>query len=277
MDDETLRRFEQRNVQNIQQKLRDGKTLTASDRKALDNFSRKEEGLRPKRTEVELAKEFGVTRKGSITRWKKLNAPFDGTDEQMYEWLIHNNIKGALNWRRKFREANPEKAAKKKAASKRLSKARDAQIKSAEELRDEYFIELQEAKEAGDDAREKIALDSYLKIDKQIRESEAHNKKLGIDRGEMLARSEVERILRALFNAGNACCCKNSKQLAQRLSDKKPADIYKILAPHLTAMSLFQGLKRVAKTPGDMNLPEWVIECANTEEKQYVEYEEWIT
>jgi hypothetical protein len=275
MDDETLIRFERQNIRNIHKKLTDGKTLTASDRRALDNFSRKEEGLRPKMTDAELAKEFGVTLRGSIARWKKLKAPFDGTDEQMYEWIIHNNIKGANDWRRKFREANPDKAAKKKAA-KKSSKKEKTEIKSAEELRDEYFTELQEAKAAGDDAREKIALDSYLKIDKQIRESEAHNKKLGIDRGEMLARSEVERILRALFNAGNACCCKNAKQLAQRLSDKKPTEIYKILAPHLTAMSLFQGLKRVAKTPGDMNLPEWAIECANTEEKQYVEYEEWI-
>tara|TARA_R110000764_G_scaffold229993_1_gene321068 strand:- start:15171 stop:15995 length:825 start_codon:yes stop_codon:yes gene_type:complete len=261
------------NIANIMAKLKDGKTLTASDNRALDNYRRKDEGLRPRLTESELAKEFEVDRTGSITRWKKLKAPFDGTDAEMYDWLIFNNIKGATAWKKAFRNSNPGQFQKKKTINK-TSKKDEIEIKSAEQLRDEYFIELQDAKEIGDDAREKIALDSYLRIDKQIRDSEAHNKKLGIDRGEVLARSEVERILRAMFWAGNACCDKFSKQIAQRLSDKKPAEVHKILKPTLTALTLFEGLKRVAKTPGDVNLPEWVIECSRTEETQYLKANE---
>tara|TARA_R110000765_G_scaffold323837_1_gene415439 strand:- start:12 stop:521 length:510 start_codon:yes stop_codon:yes gene_type:complete len=151
----------------------------------------------------------------------------------------------------------------------KVSKVESAD-KTAEDLRDEYFAELRESKSEGDQEREKISLDAFLKIDKQIRDSEAHAKKIGIDKGELLSRGEVERILRAMFWAGNACCDKFSKQIAQRLSDKKPAEVHKILKPTLTALTLFEGLKRVAKTPGDVNLPEWVIECSRTEEKQYL-------
>ena len=266
-------RIEEANVSNIMKKLKDGKTLTASDNRALENFRRKDEGIRPQQTEEQLAKEFDVDRRGSIVRWKKLGAPFNGTDLEMYLWLVHNNIKGGDVWRKKYKESNPKHAKKKGVASEETVVAK-IEIKSADELRDEYFIELQEAKAAGDDAREKIALDAYLKIDKQIRESEAHNKKLGLDRGEVLPRSEVERILRAMFWAGNACCDKFSKQIAQRLSDKKPAEVHKILKPTLTALTLFEGLKRVAKTPGDVNLPEWVIECSRTEETQYLKANE---
>lgn len=267
MDDETLIRFERQNVRNIHKKLTEGKTLTASDRRALDNFSRKEEGLRPKMTDSELAKEFGVTLRGSIARWKKLKAPFDGTDKQMYDWIVQNNIKGANDWQRDFRDANPGQFTQKKAAKKTAKKVA---TKSAEELRDEYFMELQEAREVGDDAREKIALEYFLKIDKQIRDQEAHNKKLGLDSGETLPRNEVERLLTVWIHGGNACCDKYSKQIAQRLSNKKPADVHKILKPMLTGLLVFEGLKRMAKVPGDVNLPQWFIDCVQTERKFYL-------
>ena len=76
--------IEKKNISNIIAKLNDGKTLTASDRKALENHKRKETGLRPVKTETELAKEFGVDRRGSIVRWKKAGAPFNGTDAELY-------------------------------------------------------------------------------------------------------------------------------------------------------------------------------------------------
>ena len=129
---------------------------------------------------------------------------------------------------------------------------------------------MQVAKEAGDDSREKTALNAYLRIDKQIRESEAHAKKLGIDRGEMLSRGEVERILKNVIWAGNACASKFSKQIAQRLSEKKPAEVYDILKPTLTALLIFEGMNRLAKTPGDINLPQWAVDCVQDERKSYL-------
>ena len=131
-------------------------------------------------------------------------------------------------------------------------------------------MELQEAREVGDDAREKIALEYFLKIDKQIRDQEAHNKKLGLDSGETLPRNEVERLLTVWIHGGNACCDKYSKQIAQRLSNKKPAEVHKILKPTLTALLVFEGLKRMAKVPGDVNLPQWFIDCVQTERKFYL-------
>ena len=260
-------RFERKLARNIYKKLDEGKTLTASDRRTLENYERIDAGFRPQQTEAELAKEFAVDRRGSIVRWKKLNAPFDGTDADMYQWMINNDIRGADEWKRVFREANPGEFPKRKAAKK---VAKKTATKSAEQLRDEYFTELQEAKDAGDDAREKITLDAYLKIDKQIREQEAHNKKLGLDSGETLPRPEVERILKNWIWGGNACCDKYSKQIAQRLSNKPPAEVHKILKPMLTGLLVFEGLKRMAKVPGEINLPQWFIDCVQTERKFYL-------
>jgi len=55
------------------------------------------------------------------------------------------------------------------------------------------------------------------------------------------------------------------------LSGKPPAEIYEILAPNLVSSSLFEAIKKVAKTPGDVNLPQWLIDCFLNEEDQYIE------
>ncbi len=265
--------IERKNIANILAKLKSGKTLTASDHKALDNHKRKDLGLRPKKTESELAKEFNVNRRGSIVRWKKLKAPFEGTDAEMYQWLVDNNIRGANEWKKSYRINNPDIFPNKVSNKTENEHEIETENKTAEQLRDDYLADLHLAKANEDEAREKVALNAYLKIDKQIREAEAHAKKLGIDRGEVLARSEVERILKAVFHAGNACCDKFSKQIAQKISNKNPAEVYEILAPTLTCLTLFEAMKRVTKTPGDINVPEWVIECSKTEEKHYIDYE----
>lgn len=256
------------NVANILKKIKEGKTLTASDNRALENHRRKEQGLRPKKTEQELAKEFGVDRVGSIVKWKKRNAPFDGTDAEMYQWMLDNNIKGAAEWRKQYRADNPGQFKAKKTAAKKKPKLLDP--KSAEELMREYYHEIHEARENHDEAREKIALDAYLKIEKQIREQEAHAKKLGIDKGEMLPKSEVIRILRAAIWAGNACCHKYAKQIAQRLSEKSPAEVYKALAPILSNGLIFEGMKKVTKPPGEVNVPQYVVDCFTDEREHYL-------
>jgi len=258
---------EEKNIANVMAKLKDGKTLTASDNRALENYRRKEEGLRPEKTEAELATEFGVDRRGSIVRWKKLGAPIDGTNAEMYQWMQDKDIRGAEEWKKKYRADNPGQFTKKVAAKKATKKIA---TKTAEELREEYFLELQEAREVGDDAREKIALEYFLKIDKQIRDQEAHNKKLGLDSGETLSRKEVERLLTVWIHGGNACCDKYSKQISQRLSKKSPAEVHKILKPMLTGLLVFEGLKRMAKVPGDVNLPQWFIDRVQTEKKFYL-------
>ena len=151
----------------------------------------------------------------------------------------------------------------------------DEKQRSLEETRDYYSGQLNAATKSSMVDHELIKFwnDLLLKADESIRKSQAHEKKLGIEKGELLSKPEVERILKSLFWAGNACCDKFAKQISQRLSDKKPAEIYDILAPMLTALTIFGGLKKVAKTPGDVNLPDWVIECSKTEEKHYLDYD----
>lgn len=261
-------KIEEKNYANIVAKLKNGKTLTASDKVALENFQRKQEGTRPKKNDAELASEFGVDRR-TITRWKNLQAPFDRSNKEMYQWLVVNNAKGAKNWTNEYRQANPSEFPVKK--TKKTKK--ENEIKTADELCDDYFAELQHARSIGDDVREKIALENYLKINKQLRDQEAHNKKLGLDSGEVLARKTVERIMRAMFWAGNACCEKFAKQIAQKLSNKEPDQIYDILAPLMTSLTMFEALKKVAKPPGEVNLPDWFVECSRTEETQYIDHE----
>jgi hypothetical protein len=36
------------------------------------------------------------------------------------------------------------------------------------------------------------------------------------------------------------------------------------------ALTLVEAMKKVAKCPGDINLPQWVIDCFSTEEKLYI-------
>lgn len=247
-----------KNLSNIMAKLQAGKTLTSAENKVIENSKRESEGMRPDKIDDDLAVEFLCTRK-SIERAKRAGCPFDRNDAEIYEWTKkHQNL---LKWSKSYEKQHGIKS--------KIYRT-GAEIKTAEQLRDEYLAELNSAKDDGNDDREKVALNAYLKIDKQIREAEAHAKKLGIDKGEVLSRGEVERILRAMFWAGNALCGKYAKQIAQRLSGKEPADIYKILAPTLTALTLFEGMKRLSKCPGDVNLPEWVVECAKTERQQYL-------
>jgi hypothetical protein len=145
-------------------------------------------------------------------------------------------------------------------------------LKSLEEVRDYYNSQLCTAVESKTPDHETIKFwnDLLIKTEKCLREAQAHEKKLGIEKGEMLARSEVERILENICWAGNASCDKFGKQIAERLSNKGPADIYRILAPLLTALMIFEPVRKLKTAPGNINLPEWVIECFETERKQYL-------
>lgn len=246
-----------KNLANIFAKVRDGKPLTATESRTLDNHQREQEGLRKVKTEEELAVEF-LCKRVSISRAKKLGVRFDMDDATTYADCKKYRV--LTKWCKQYENENGIKP--------KIYQA--AETKTPEQLRDEYLAELQIAKSDGNEEREKVALNAYLKIDKQIRDTLLDEKKLGIKDGEMLPREEVERILRAVAWSGNACLDKFSKQIAQRLSDKKPAEVHRILKPTLVGLTLFEAMKRVTKTPGEVNLPEWVTACFATEEKQYL-------
>lgn len=222
-----------------------------------------------KASQHQLAEKWGTTQK-NVSLMRDSGCDFDAPDKEVARWLLKNAK----------RKSKPMREAIALVLKPKTPESGEPEgQRSLDEMRDYYASKLDAATKSEDVDHEAIKFwnDLWLKADESIRRSQAHEKKLGIEQGEILSRGEVERILRAMFWAGNACCDKFSKQIAQRLSDKKPAEIHKMLKPFLTASALFQGLKRVAKTPGDMNLPQWVIDCADTEEKQYLEYDEWIT
>ena len=212
------------------------------------------------------ADKWGTTQM-TVSNHASKGCDWDASDEDVCKWLIKHA---------------PRKSAKMKeviAATLKPITTEPEELgeqKNLEEMREYYSAKLDEATRRIPVEHDEIKFwnDLLLKVDESIRKSEAHAKKLGIDRGELMSRDEVERILRAMFWAGNACCDKYAKQIAQHLSNKEPAEVYEILAPNLTSLSLFEGLKKVAKVPGEINLPEWVIECAKTEEKQYIENDE---
>jgi hypothetical protein len=218
-----------------------------------------------KKSQHELAAQWG-TSQVNIGKLTAAGCDFDASDKEVAEWL-NKNCK---------RKSPAMRAAIKAVLQPTKIKISEVEGKrSLEEMRDYYGEQLDATTKSDSVDREDVKFwnDLLLKADESLRRSEAHAKKLGVDKGELLSRGEVERIMRAMFWAGNACCEKFAKQIAQKLSNKEPAEIYDILAPLLTSLTLFEALKKVAKPPGEVNLPDWFVDCAATEETQYIEHE----
>ncbi len=214
-----------------------------------------------KTSQHDLAAKWGLSQAG-VGKLQKAGCNFDLPDEEVAQWLNKNCSRKSKKMRAAIAEV--------------LKPARvnidGIEEKSLEQMAEYYSRQLNAATSAENVDREDVKFwnDLLLKTDESIRRSEAHAKKLGVDKGELLSRGEVERILRAVAWSGNACIDKFSKQIAQRLSDKKPDEVHRILKPTLTALTLFEAMKRVTKTPGEVNLPEWVTACFATEERQYL-------
>jgi len=138
-----------KNLANIMAKAAAGKPLTATESRMLDNEERKAEGLRPKQTDDEIAKEFGCKRV-TISRAKKDGCPFDRDDAEVYAWTKKN--RQLLKWSKDYE--------KKHGIKSKIYQSED-ETKTPEQLRDEYLAELQVAKSEGNEEREKVALNAY--------------------------------------------------------------------------------------------------------------------
>ena len=221
---------------------------------------------RPKhnnKTQTELAAYWGTSQM-NISKMAKKGCDFNAPDEDVARWLLRNS-------RRKSEPLRNAINAVLKPEAGRIS-ANGKGVRSLEEMRDYYSVQLDAASKAADLDREEVKFwnDLLLKADESLRKSQAHEKKLGLDSGETLSRPEVERLLQNWIWGGNACCDKYSKQIAQRLSNKPPAEVHKILKPMLTGLLVFEGLKRMAKVKGAINLPQWFIDCVQSERKFYL-------
>lgn len=227
----------------------------------------------------ELAEFYKVTVK-TIQRWKKLDAPLDNP-QRMVGWMLSRQRvpEGAKLWLEKMQK---EKAACTLPIDAEPSDfdepdSDSGELKDLEERRIELDRKLDLAMKKNDHGQIKLYGELLVKVDESLRRDEAHQKKLGLDRGEVLGRDEVVRILRAVSHAGNACINAMLKEICQRVvSFDYPEEAYHFLKPVLLGGRLFAGFAQVEKVPGPPNVPAWVSEAIRAEAEQYLDNPELI-
>ena len=221
----------------------------------------------PKITQQQISDIFGVDQK-MVSRWKQQGAPLDDF-QALCKWL-------RLNRQRMPKELKDNiQRIERKASSDVIQKSlatEAADRKTLEDFRDYYVEQLNVATKEGLADEVKHWNDLLLKAEKCIRESEAHIKKLGIEKGEMMPREEIQRIIRALIYGGNACVRAQVKEIAEVLAaESSPAEIYEMLSPAILGGRIFEGLKALTKSESQVRLPMWVVECFQSEGENYLQ------
>ena len=225
----------------------------------------KHESSMARKTHKHYAEEFGVSI-NTFAGWLRKGAPYQN-EAKMKTWLLNLERKspGVKKW---LAERGAVVTGKKKKADA-IKGAEE--LSSAESFRDHYRMKLDEAIQQNDTDSVKFWNEHYLKIDESIRKTELHAKKLGLEDGTTLARAEVERILRAVFYAGNACTQGVLTTACQQWADiHDPAELYQAIKPVIVGGRLFSGFSKVVTTDGAPKIPDWVMECAQQEAKQYL-------
>jgi len=253
-----------RNIANILAKVQAGKSLTAAEKRTLDDEEARSSGKRKKRTIAQMAKEYRVS-VTTINRWVKAGAPFESdADMNAYVMKQKHIPKEFIKWQieKGFTKFEDEQT----------SEDIGDEFESQNKLRDFYFLKLSAAAKRNDQNQIKYWNELLLKTDESIRRTEAHQKKLGLESGETIDRVEVERILGAVIYAGNACVRAQIKQIAEVLAaETSPAEIYETLSPAILGGRIFEGFKAVAKADSEVKLPGWVIACVQSEGENYLE------
>lgn len=218
------------------------------------------------RTLQQSADRWGVP----LQTWKRYisNGAPVGNDKKFYSYVV--NLQRVPTWAKKSERMKSMGYDPKAKAKARQSKA-TIKGKTAKDFRDHYREKLDEAVLANNTEMIKFWNEHYLKIDESIRKTELHAKKLGLEDGTTLSRAEIERILRAIFYAGNACIQGVLTNLCERLVGfDNPGDLCHALKPAIVGGRLFSGFDKVMNTPGAPGLPEWVVECVKLEANQYL-------
>ena len=205
-----------------------------------------------------------------LRTWKRYvseGAPL-GNDKKFYSFVV--NLQRVPTWA-KTSERMKEMGFQPKAKARAKRAKASMKEKTAEDFRDHYRRKLDEAVEINDTEGVKFWNEHYLKIDESIRKTELHAKKLGLEDGTTLSRTEVERIMRAVFYAGNACVQGQLTSICEQLVGfDKPGDLYHALKPAIVGGRLFSGFDKVMNTSGAPGLPDWLIDCVKLEANQYL-------
>ena len=217
-------------------------------------------------TQQQIADTFGIGQK-MVSRWKQQGAPMDDI-QALCKWLRLNRQRMPKELKAGIERV--EKQTSKNVIQNIVVEAEDR--KTLEDFRDYYVEQLNVATKADLADEVKHWNDLLLKAEKCIRESEAHIKKLGIEKGEMMPREDIERILAAVVYAGNACVRAQIKEIAEVLAaESSPANIYEMLAPAILGGRIFEGFKALSKSESLVKLPAWVISCVQSEGENYLE------
>ena len=217
----------------------------------------------PRKSQQSYADEYGVSLK-ILKSWKDLGAPYKD-EAKMVTWLLGRGRipAGAKNWLKARGVDLDAKAGTDAPAQDKLQ--------SAEDFRNHCKAKLAEAIGHNDQNEIEFWAKLHLQYDESIRRSETHAAKLGIDNGTVLPRAEVERILRAVMYAGNACVQGALTSICEKLAGiSEPAEIFRILKPAIVGGRLFAGFEKVKNTRGEPGLPGWVVECVAGEFSQYL-------
>lgn len=215
------------------------------------------------KSQNERAKEIGVSRQ-TLATWIKKKAPFED-DHRLAVWLL-NQERITVKVR-----AWCNKIIKKNTPRKNHVAKDKSELKNLEGILDYYMGKLNASVEEGALESIKFWNEHVIKTSESIRRSEAHAAKLGIDNGTTLPRAEVERILRAVLYAGNACVNGSLTMICEHVAGMDdPAQIYDCLKPAIVGGRLFSGFDRVANIKGAPGLPDWVLECVKTTAKDYL-------
>lgn len=203
-----------------------------------------------------------------VSRWKQQGAPME-------------DLLALCKWIRLHRQRMPKELKQgieriERKAGKNVIQAATPDApsdrKTLEDFRDYYVEQLNVATQASLPDEVKHWNDLLLKTEKCIREAEAHIKKLGLESGETIDRAEMERILKAVIYAGNACVRAQIKEIAELLAaESSPNQIYQLLAPAILGGRIFEGFKALTKSQSQVKLPGWIVECMQSEGENYLE------
>ena len=181
--------------------------------------------IKNKLAQKELAAKWGISQT-NVSKYARMGCPWDEPDPVIAAWIMKHAKRKSAALKVALRKAMAKTPARKRTASKKVpDKARGKkQIKSLEEVREYFNEQLIIATETTTPDHETIKFwnDLLIKAEKCLREAQAHEKKLGIEKGEMLARAEVERILENICWAGNASCDKFGQTDCRAIEQQRP-------------------------------------------------------
>ena len=222
-----------------------------------------------KATQTKIADYF-ETNQRAVSYWKRDGCKLDPFDTlEVCRWLrMNRRMKPDL--KRRVVEIEKEHAIEQMPEKIETPKTVEDR-KTLEQFRDYFAGQLNIATAANLADEVKHWTDLLHKAEKCIRESQAHERKLGLEQGETIQREEVERIMKAVIYAGNACVRNQLKEICQVLaSESNPNAIYQKLAPATLGGRLFEGFKAVMKSPSKVQLPEWIVDVMQSEGENYL-------